>query len=65
MTEKLRACGMDRVVVIRHTQPGDPVQVVRVIVPRLEGYRFEQYTPGPRARAAEARVLAAQQGSRS
>ena len=64
VTEKLRACGMNRVVVIRHTQPGDPVQVVRVIVPRLEGYRFEQYTPGPRARAAEARVLAAQQGSR-
>jgi YcaO-like protein with predicted kinase domain len=58
---KLREAGMDRIVVLRHTEPGDPVQVVRVIVPKLEGYRFEQYTPGPRARAAEARFARAQQ----
>ena len=61
VTRKLQDAGMDRIVVLRHTQPGDPVQVVRVIVPRLEGYRFEQYTPGPRARAAEERFARAQQ----
>lgn len=53
---RLAAAGMPRVLVKRHTAPTDPVQVVRVIVPGLEGYRFEQYTPGPRARAAEATV---------
>ena len=63
VTERLREAGMEQIVVLRHTQPGDPVQVVRVIVPGLEGYRFEQYTPGPRARAAEARFLAAQSGA--
>ena len=51
--ERLRGQGIERVLVKRHTAPSDPVQVVRVIVPGLEGYRFEQYTPGPRARAAE------------
>lgn len=61
VAQKLRDAGMDRIVVLRHTQPGDPVQVVRVIVPRLEGYRFEQYTPGPRARAAEGRFRLHQQ----
>ena len=61
VTRKLQDSGMDRIVVLRHTEPGDPVQVVRVIVPRLEGYRFEQYTPGPRARAAEERFARGQQ----
>jgi len=58
---KLREAGMDRIVVLRHTEPGAPVQVVRVIVPRLEGYRFEQYTPGPRARAAAERFARSQE----
>lgn len=61
VARKLSDAGMDRIVVLRHTSPGDPVQVVRVIVPRLEGYRFEQYTPGPRARAADRRFLLRQQ----
>jgi len=49
--DRLSRAGMPQILVKRHTQPGDPVQVVRVIVPGLEGYRFEHYTPGPRARA--------------
>lgn len=64
VADRLRSVGMDRIVVIRHTQPGDPVQVVRVIVPGLEGYRFEQYTPGPRARAAMEHFRRQQQGVR-
>ncbi len=52
MVDALAGAGMPQVLVKRHTKPGDPVQVVRVIVPGLEGYRFEHYTPGPRARAA-------------
>ncbi len=52
IVDALAASGMPQVLVKRHTKPGDPVQVVRVIVPGLEGYRFEHYTPGPRARAA-------------
>jgi len=47
---RLAAAGMSQVLVKRHTSPQDPVQVVRVVVPGLEGYRFEHYTPGPRAR---------------
>jgi hypothetical protein len=42
---------MKQILIKRHTLPEDPVQVVRVVVPGLEGYLFEQYTPGPRARA--------------
>lgn len=54
----LRAQGMPRVLVHRYSAPTDPVQVVRVVVPGLEGYRFANYQPGPRAAA----VLAAQGG---
>ena len=52
IVDALAGAGMPQVLVKRHTKPGDPVQVVRVIVPGLEGYRFEHYTPGPRAQAA-------------
>lgn len=48
----LADAGMKQILIKRHTLPEDPVQVVRVVVPGLEGYLFEQYTPGPRARAA-------------
>jgi len=49
MVERLEACGFDQVVVIRHSLPGDPVQVVRVIVPGLEGYPFSYAKPGTRS----------------
>lgn len=49
--DHLRKAGFDRVLVHRYTGAHDPVEVVRVLVPGLEGYKFGHYTPGPRARA--------------
>lgn len=48
----LRRQGMPQVLVHRYTLPGDPAQVVRVVVPGLEGYMFGNYVPGPRAASA-------------
>jgi ribosomal protein S12 methylthiotransferase accessory factor len=48
--DRLKAVGLDRVIVFDLTFPGFDVSVVRVIVPGLEGYMFDYYTPGPRAR---------------
>lgn len=48
---KLVAAGFARVIVIRHTSPGDPVQVARVLVPGLEGYPFSYAQTGERANA--------------
>ena len=51
--------GLGPVLVHRHTDEHDPVQVVRVVVPGLEGYKFSNYMMGPRARAVAAgRVVA-------
>jgi len=50
MVTQLVASGFERVIVIRHTAPEDPVQVVRVIVPGLEGYPFSSAAPGQRAK---------------
>jgi ribosomal protein S12 methylthiotransferase accessory factor len=49
MAGRLKACGFERIVVFRHTRPSDPVQVVRVVVPGLEGYPSVYAEPGPRA----------------
>ena len=49
MAGRLIAHGFDRIVVVRHTRPSDPVQVVRVIVPGLEGYPLAVASPGRRA----------------
>jgi ribosomal protein S12 methylthiotransferase accessory factor len=43
--------GFDQVVVIRHTSPDEPVQVVRVIIPGLEGYMFSYAAVGQRGQA--------------
>lgn len=51
MVERLEACGFHQVIVIRHSLPGDPVQVVRVIVPGLEGYPFSYTKLGARSLA--------------
>ena len=48
---KLRAAGIGNVVVFDLSRPEEPVAVVRVVAPGLEGYVFDYYTPGPRARA--------------
>ncbi len=49
--------GMPQVLIHRYTTPSDPVQVVRVVVPRLEGYMFSNYLQGSRANAViEARL---------
>lgn len=48
MVDRLVAAGFDRVIVIRHTPPEDPVQVVRVLVPGLEGYPFAYAKVGKR-----------------
>jgi ribosomal protein S12 methylthiotransferase accessory factor len=48
MVERLTTQGFNQVVVIRHSQPGDPVQVVRVIVPGLEGYPYSYARLGKR-----------------
>jgi len=47
--DRLRAHGFDQVIVIRHSAPGDPVQVMRVVVPGLEGYPFATARTGARA----------------
>jgi YcaO-like protein with predicted kinase domain len=45
---RLVRAGFDRVAVLRHTEPGDPVQVVRAIVPGLEGYPAPAHQLGER-----------------
>lgn len=64
MVDCLVQQGFDRVVVVRHTPPGDPVQVVRVLVPGLEGYPFAHAGPGERARAAASQLLSADEEPR-
>lgn len=51
MVSRLVDSGFPRVIVIRHTDPGDPVQVARVIVPGLEGYMFSYAQTGQRAKS--------------
>jgi ribosomal protein S12 methylthiotransferase accessory factor len=52
---RLRAAGYPRVVVTDLRVDGMDLDVVRVIVPGLEGYTdFDCYAPGPRARSAGA-----------
>jgi ribosomal protein S12 methylthiotransferase accessory factor len=52
IVDRLYSAGMKEILVFRYTNPGDPAQVVRVVVPGLEGYFFDLYSAGPRARAA-------------
>jgi ribosomal protein S12 methylthiotransferase accessory factor len=49
MVGSLVSAGFDQVIVLRHTSPGDPIQVARVIVPGLEGYQFSYAKTGQRA----------------
>jgi ribosomal protein S12 methylthiotransferase accessory factor len=49
--DRLRAAGLRSAVVIDLTRHELQIPVVRVVVPELEGYMFDYYRPGPRARA--------------
>lgn len=51
LVDQVVEAGFPRVIVLRHTEPDEPVQVVRVIVPGLEGYPFGYAQTGPRAAA--------------
>lgn len=54
--DKLRRVGVSSVLVVDLGRPEFPVDVVKIVVPGLEGYTFENYQPGPRARAFDGRV---------
>ncbi len=47
--QRLSDSGFDQVVAFRHTAPGEQVQVVRVVVPGLEGYPATRHALGRRA----------------
>jgi ribosomal protein S12 methylthiotransferase accessory factor len=49
--DKLGAAGLSRVLVVDLSRDDFPVNVVKVVVPGLEGYTFENYQAGPRALA--------------
>jgi len=48
---KLRQAGLRQAIVVDLSKPGLPVNVVKIMVPGLEGYMFDFYTPGRRAQA--------------
>ena len=48
--QKLLQAGLNRVIVFDLSRPDFPIHVVKVVVPGLEGYMFDFYTPGRRAR---------------
>jgi ribosomal protein S12 methylthiotransferase accessory factor len=48
---KLKDAGLRQVIVVDLSVPGLPIRVVKVIVPGLEGYMFDFYEPGERAKA--------------
>jgi ribosomal protein S12 methylthiotransferase accessory factor len=51
MLDRLIAAGIGQVLVVDLSHHEIGIPVVRVIVPGLEGYMFDQYAPGPRAHA--------------
>lgn len=48
---RLRGIGIHRVLAVDMTHPDIGVDVFRVVVPGLEGYMLQDFTPGPRAQA--------------
>jgi ribosomal protein S12 methylthiotransferase accessory factor len=49
--DKLQRAGLRQAIVVDLSKAGLPVNVVKVVVPGLEGYMFDFYTPGRRAQA--------------
>jgi YcaO-like protein with predicted kinase domain len=58
LLQRLRAVGLQNAVVFDLSRPGEPFAVVRAVAPGLEGYMFDYYSPGPRARAFLERIQA-------
>lgn len=58
LRSKLAAIGIEQILAVDLTHPEIGVDVVRVIVPGLEGYMLEDFTPGRRAQR-RARIRAA------
>jgi ribosomal protein S12 methylthiotransferase accessory factor len=50
LVRRLRAAGFDRILRVSFCSPDDDLQVVRVIVPRMESLTFELTRVGPRLR---------------
>lgn len=48
---KLQAAGIERAIVVDLSREDFPIHAVKVIVPGLEGYLFDFYTPGHRAKS--------------
>jgi len=57
--QRLKNVGLKQVIVVDLSIPGIPVKVVKVIVPGLEGYMFDFYDAGRRAKAFLNREVAA------
>ena len=57
MIARLRAAGFAQILVADLTRPEVDIPAVRVIVPGLEGYVFESYAPGRRARRLDQQEL--------
>jgi ribosomal protein S12 methylthiotransferase accessory factor len=53
---KLERAGLRQAIVVDLSRPGLPIHVVKVVVPGLEGYMFDFYTPGRRAIAWSQRI---------
>jgi ribosomal protein S12 methylthiotransferase accessory factor len=61
---KLAAIGIERVLAVDLTHPDVGVDVMRVIVPGLEGYMLEDFTPGRRAQQHAHAALARDSAAR-
>jgi len=46
---KLKEAGLRQAIVVDLSRPGMPFNVVKIVVPGLEGYMFDFYAPGRRA----------------
>jgi ribosomal protein S12 methylthiotransferase accessory factor len=49
--EKLKDAGLSSVILVDLSRPDFPINVVKLVVPGLEGYPFDNYQPGWRGRA--------------
>ena len=56
LVARLAGCGFERVIAIRHTSPQETIQVVRVVVPGLEGVAHHRAAPGRRSREHRAKA---------
>ena len=50
LKELLRKLGIKNILAIRHSQPQDPFQVIKIVIPKMEFYNSESRRIGPRLR---------------